>query len=109
MVQLGRPPTMRSIFAAIIIVSASTAVVHTAEPRKLARSQPAYMQAPVGHRQPTQDDVTGTNQVQFDKESIEKDNELLDLPATQDKIIGADQLRSEDNSLAKMIDQENAR
>jgi hypothetical protein len=100
---------MRSIFAAIIIVSASTAVVHTAEARKLARSQPAYMQAPVGHRQPTQDDVTGTNQVQFDKESIEKDNELLDLPPTRDKIIGADELQSKDNALARMIGQENSR
>ena len=102
---------MRSIFAAIIIVSASTAVVHTAEAKKLARSQPAYgyMQAPVGHRQPTQDDVTGTNQVQFDKESIEKDNELLDLPPTRDKIIGADELQSKDNALARMIGQENSR
>jgi hypothetical protein len=102
---------MRSIFAAIIIVSASTAVVHTAEARKLARSQPAYgyMQAPVGHRQPTQDDITGANQVQFDKKSIEKDNELLDLPPTQDETIGADQLQSKDNALARMIAQENAR
>ena len=102
---------MRSIFAAIIIVSASTAVVHTAEARKLARSQPAYghMQAPVGHRQPTQDDVTGANQVQFDKKIIEKDNELLDLPPTQGKVIGADELQSKDNALAKMIGQENSR
>ena len=102
---------MRLIFAGIITVSASTAVVHTAEAQKLARSQPAYgyMQAPVGHRQPTQDDVTGTNQVQFDKTSIERDNELLDLPATQNKIIGADQLQSKDNALAKTIEQENAR
>ena len=102
---------MRSIFAAIIIVSASTAVVHSAEAQKLARSQPAYgyMQAPVGHRQPTQDDVTAANQVQFDKKRIEKDNELLDLPPTQDKIIGADQLQSKDNDLARMIGQENSR
>ena len=102
---------MRSIFVAIIIVSASTAVVHTAEARKLARSQPAYgyMQAPVGHRQPTQDDVTGANQVQFDKKIIEKDNELLDLPPTQNKIIGADQVQSKDNDLARMIGEENAR
>jgi hypothetical protein len=102
---------MRSIFAAVIIVSASTVVVHSAEARKLARSQPAYgyMQAPVGHRQPTQDDVTAANQVQFDKTSIEKDNELLDLPATQHEIIGADQLQSKDNALARMIGEENAR
>ena len=100
---------MRSIFAAMIIVSASTAVVYAAEARKLARSQPAYTQAPVGHRQPTQDDVTGANQVQFDKKIIEKDNELLDLPPTQNKIIGADQVQSKDNGLARMIGEENAR
>ena len=102
---------MRSIFAAIIIVSASTAAVHTAEAQKLARSRAAYgyMQAPVGHRQPTQEDITGTNQVQFDKKSIEKDNELLDLPSTPDKIIGADQLQSKDNAQARMFAQENAR
>ena len=102
---------MRSIFAAIIIVSASAAVVHAAEARKLARSQPAYgyMQAPVGHQRPTQDDVTAANQVQFDKKSIEKDNELLDLPASQREIIGADQLQSKDNALGRMIGEENAR
>jgi hypothetical protein len=102
---------MRSIFAAIIMLSASTAVGHTAEAQKHARIQPGYgyMQAPVGHRQPTQDDVTGANQVQFDKKRIEKDNELLDLPTTQDKVIGADQVGSEENALAKTIEQENAR
>ena len=102
---------MRSIFAAMIIVSASTAVVYAAEARKLARSQPAYgyMQAPAGHRQPTQDDVTGANQVQFEKKIVEKDNELLDLPPTQNKIIGADQVQSKDNGLARMIGEENAR
>jgi hypothetical protein len=102
---------MRAIFAGIIIVAASTAVVHTAEAQKHAPIQPAYgyMQAPVGHRQPTPDDVTGANQVQFDKKSIEKDNELVDLPPTQDKVIGADQVQSEENALAKTIEQENAR
>src|ERR1700721_1080590 len=102
---------MRLIFAGIIIVSSSTAVVHTAEAQKLAPNQPAYgyMQAPVGHQQPTQDDVTGANQVEFDKKSIEKDNELLDLPVNQDKITGADQLQSKDNDLAKIIGRENAR
>jgi hypothetical protein len=102
---------MRSIFAAIIIVSASTVVVHTAEARKLARSQPAYgyMQAPVGHRQPTRDDVTSANQGQFDKKIIEKDNELLNLPPTRNKVIGADELESKDNALARMIGEENSR
>jgi hypothetical protein len=102
---------MRSILVAIIIVSASTAVVHPAEAQKLARSQPAYgyTQAPVGHRQAAQYDVTGADQVEFDRRSIEKDNELLDLPPTQDKIIGADQLQSEDNARARTTEQENAR
>jgi hypothetical protein len=102
---------MRSIFAGIIIMAASTVLVHTAEAQKHARIQPgyAYMQAPGGHRQPTQDGVTGTNQVQFDKNRVEKDNELLDLPPTRDKVIGANQVESEENALAKMIEQENAR
>jgi hypothetical protein len=102
---------MRSIFAAIIMLSASTAVGHTAEAQGHARIRPGhgYMQAPVGHRQPTQHDVTGANQIQFDKKRVEKDDELLDLPATRDKVIGADQVDSEENALAKMIEQENAR
>jgi hypothetical protein len=102
---------MRSIFAGIVILSASTADVYTAEAQKHDRIQPAhgYMQAQVDHRQPTQDDVTGANQVQFDKESVEKDNEVLNLPSTQDKVIGADQVESEEGALAKSIEQENAR
>jgi hypothetical protein len=102
---------MRAIFAGIIMVTASTALVHAAESRKHARMQPAYgyMQAPTGHRQPTKDDVTGVHQVQFDKKSIDKDNELLDLPSTQDKVQGADQVEAEENALAKTIEQENAR
>jgi hypothetical protein len=100
-----------SIFAAIIMLSASTAVGHSAEAQKHARIGPAYgyMQAPVGHRQPVEHEVTGANQVQFDKKRVEKDNELLDVPSTRGKIIGADQIQSEENGLAKMIEQENAR
>jgi hypothetical protein len=51
----------------------------------------------------------GANQVQFDKQRVKKDNELLDLPTTQDKVIGADEVESEENALAKLIEQENAR
>ena len=102
---------MRSIFAGIIIVAVSTALVHAAEAQKHTPIQPAYgyMQAPVGHRQPTQDDVPGAHQVQFDKKSIDKDNELLDLPPTEDKVLGAAQVESQENALAKTIEQENAR
>jgi hypothetical protein len=91
---------MRAILAGIIMLSASTAVVHAAQVQRHAQIQPGYgyMQAPVGHRQPTQDDV-----------KIKKDNEQLDLPASQDSIAGADQVQSEENSLAKMIEQENIR
>jgi hypothetical protein len=102
---------MRSICAAIIMLSASTGIGHTAEVQKHARIQSGYgyMRAPVGHRQPTKDHVTGANQVQFDKKRVEKDNELLDLPTTQGQVIGADQVQSEENALGKMIEQENAR
>jgi hypothetical protein len=41
--------------------------------------------------------------------SPKPDNELLDLPTTEDKVIGADQVESKENALAKMIEQENAR
>ena len=102
---------MHAIFAALIMVSGSTAVVHAREVVKYAEIQPGHgsMRAPVGHRQPTQDGVTGVNQVQFDKKIIEKDNELLDLPPTQGKVIGADELQSKDNALARTIGQENSR
>jgi hypothetical protein len=102
---------MRSIFAAIIVLSASTVVVDAAEARRHARIQPGYghMQAPVGHRQPTRDDVTGANQVQFNKKGVEKHNERFDLPPSQEKVIGANPVESEENRLAKTIEQENVR
>ena len=87
---------MRAIFAGIIVGAASTALVHAAESQKHARIQPAYgyMQAPAGHRQPTQDDA----------KKIAKDNAQLDLPASQDSITGADQVQSEENAVAKRIE-----
>jgi hypothetical protein len=102
---------MRSIFAAIIMLSASTAVARTAQAQKHAPIQHGYgyMHPPVGHRQPTHDDVTGANQVQFDKKSVENDKELPDPPPTHDKGIGAGQVEAAENALAKMIEQENAR
>jgi hypothetical protein len=71
---------MRSIIAGIIMLSASTDLVQTAQAQRHAQIQPGYgyTQAP-GHRQPTQDD---------DKK-IQRDNEQLDLPASQDSITGA--------------------
>jgi hypothetical protein len=98
---------MRSIFAAIIALSASTVVVHAAEVQKHARIQPGYMQAPVGHRQPAQGDVTGANRVPFKKKNVEKHNERFDLPPSQEKGRSAGGLESEENLLAKTIEQEN--
>ena len=49
------------------------------------------MRAPVGHRQPTRDDVTGDNQV--DKESVAKD------PANKELRPYADALSSETKRL----------
>jgi hypothetical protein len=91
---------MRSIFAGIVMLSASTAFVHTAEAQRHVQIPPGYgyMQAP-GHRQQTQDDV----------KKIERDNEQLDLPASQNSITGAGQVQSEESTLAKMIEQENER
>jgi hypothetical protein len=91
---------MRTIFAGIIMLSASVPVAHTAQAQRHAPIEPGYdYTAPVGHRQPTQDDA----------KKIERDNQQLDLPASQDSITGADQVQSEENTLAKMIEQENER
>jgi hypothetical protein len=92
---------MHSIFAVIVMLSASIVVVHTAQAQNHIQSPPGYgyMSAPIGHRQPTQHDV----------KEIEKDDEQLDRPASQDNIVGPDQVQSEENALAKLIEQENGR
>jgi hypothetical protein len=94
---------MRSIFAGMIMLSAATAVVLPAEAQNGTKTQPGYgyMQAPVGHRQPTQDDVKGADQVE-----IEMDNELNNL-AAGDHVAGANQVQSEENALAQEIEHEN--
>ena len=93
---------MRSIFARIILLSASTFVVPAAGAENHAHTQPGYGyyvqdQSPVGHRQSTHDYT-----------KIEKDNEELDLPPTQD-VTGAYEVQSEENALARLIEQENDR
>jgi hypothetical protein len=81
---------MRSIFAGMIILAASMAFVHTAEAQQRTRRPPGYgsMQALIGHRQPTRDELQPT---QDDLEKIDKDNRDLELPASQDDIAGASQ------------------
>lgn len=85
---------MRAILTAIIILSVSTV---------------GAMPAPVSHRQPTAADVAGVVPAQTDQTAVEKDNELLDQPSTQNPIVGADQVQSEQNAFAKKIEQENGR
>jgi hypothetical protein len=90
---------MRSIFAGMIVLSALIAVVHTADAQKYSQGQTGsgYMRAPVDHPHQTNDDV----------DKIENDNKQLDLPASQDKIIGADQVQSDENTFGRLIEQEN--
>lgn len=80
---------MRSIFAGMIMLSASMAV-DTARAQIHPERPPGYgsMQAPIGHRQPTQDELQPT---QDDLEKIDQDNQLLNLPASQDDVTGAGQ------------------
>jgi hypothetical protein len=92
---------MRSLFAGMIMLSASMAVVGAAQAQTHPQRQPAYssMQAPIGHRQPTQDDLQPT---QNDLENIAKDNQQLDMQA-------AGQVQSGEDALTKRIGQDNAR
>ena len=99
---------MRSLFAGMIMLSASMAVVDLAQ----AQSQPprppvamqAPMQAPIGHRQPTQ---YGLQPTQDDLEKIDKANRQLDLPASQDDITGAGPVGSKEDALTNRIGQDN--
>jgi hypothetical protein len=108
---IGKRAAMRSILAAAVILSASTAVVHAQELRKYAEIQPGHgsMRAPVGHRQPSQGDVASARQAKSDRKIIEQDNELLDLPPSQSHVAGADEVPPDESALTKMIDEENAR
>ena len=81
---------MRSLFAGMMMLSASMAVVDIAQAQIQPQRPGDYgsMQAPIGHRQPTQDELQPT---QDELEKIDKDNQLLNLPASQDDITGAGQ------------------
>jgi hypothetical protein len=95
---------MRSLLLGMVMLSASMAVVDTAQAQ--IQRPPAYgsMQAPVGHRQPTQYDLQPT---QDDRDKIDKDNQQLDQPASQDEITGAGQVRSNEDALTNRIGQDN--
>jgi hypothetical protein len=95
---------MRSLLLGMVMLSASMAVVDTAQAQ--IQRPPGYgsMQAPIGHRQPTQDDL---QPMQDNLEKIDKDNQQLDQPASQDEITGAGQLRSMEDALTSRIGQDN--
>jgi hypothetical protein len=97
---------MRSLFAGMIMLSASMAVVDTAQAQIQSQRPPGYgsMQAPIGHRQPTQYEMQPS---QDDLEKIDKENQELNLPASQDEITGAGQVRSKEDALTTRIGQDN--
>ena len=95
---------MRSLFVAMSMLSASMAVVNTAQAQM--QKPPGYgsMQAPIGHRQPTQYDLQPT---QDNLEKIDKDNQQPHLPTSQDGITGARPLPAEEDTLTNRIGQDN--
>jgi hypothetical protein len=97
---------MRSLFAGMMILSAAMAVVGIAQAQIPPQKPPGYgsMQAPIGHRQPTQ---YGLQPTQDDRQKIDKDNQQLDLPASQDNITGASQPQSKEDALTNRIGQDN--
>jgi hypothetical protein len=95
---------MRSLFAGMIMLSASMAVVDLAQAQTQSQRSPVAMQAPIGHRQPTQ---YGLQPTQDDLQKIDKANRQLDLPASQDDITGAGPLGSKEDNLTNRIGQDN--
>ena len=77
---------MRSLFAGMIMLSASTAVVDAAQAQIQPQRPLGYgaMQAPIGHRQPTQHDLQPT---QDNLEKIDKDNQQPHLPAARTELL----------------------
>ena len=96
---------MRLLFAGMLMLSASMAVVDIAQAQTQPPRPPGYgsIQAPIGHRQPTQ---YGLQPAQDDREKIDKDNHELDLPASQD-VTGAGPIHSNEDSLTNRIGQDN--
>ena len=95
---------MRSLFAGMIMLSASMAVVDLAQAQSQPPRPPVARQAPIGHRQPTQ---YGLQPTRDDLEKIDKANRQLDLPASQDDITGAGPVRSNEDALTNRIGQDN--
>lgn len=89
----------RSLFAATILLTTLSAVPLAAETRDHSATWPgdSSMQAPPGHRQPTRW-----------LEQVGKDNAQLDA-AGGGEVTGANEVQSEENALARRIEEENDR
>jgi hypothetical protein len=97
---------MRSLLLGMVMLSASMAVVDTAQAQMQSQRPSGYgsMEAPIGdwqltqyNQQPTQDDF----------KKIDKENQDLDLPASQDEITGAGHVQSREDALTNRIGQDN--
>ena len=99
---IRRSLTMRSIFAGIIMLSASMAIVDAAQAQKHPQRSPGHghRQALIAHRQPTKDDLQPT---QDDLEKIDKGYQQPDPPARRDGIIDAGQVHSEEDALTRSL------
>ena len=74
---------MRWIFIGIVLLSTSIVVGHPANAQGASQDEPGYDQAPVGHRQPTRNDVQSDDDSdegglakEIDKENRRLDQEL---------------------------------
>ena len=97
---------MRSLFAGMMMLSASMAVVDIAQAQIQPQRPGDYgsMQAPIGHRQPSQYDL---QPAQDHLKKIDKDNQELDMPASRDEITGVGQVGSKEDALTNRIGQDN--
>jgi hypothetical protein len=99
---------MRSIFVGVIALAASMAAAHPAQAQERAQRPPMHgeLQARTGHREPKNYDLP---MIQKDRETIQKDNHDLELPASRDDPVGAGQIQSEEEAQTKRIDRDSAR
>lgn len=101
---------MRSFFSGFIIVmlSASIAVEPTALAQQHPQRSPGYgrLQARGSHRQATKNDLQPSLD---DLKAIEKNNRDLDLPTSQNDVMGAVQVHSEEEAQMKRIEQDSVR
>jgi hypothetical protein len=95
--------------AQAVSTAASAYSNSAAAPPKMRHARRRFMQASIGHRRAAQDDLQpGQDDLQptwDDFQQIERDNRDLDLPASQDDIIGAGGVHSREEDLARAFEQ----